>query len=396
MILSTLAAVAMLNGNCGGVFHPRAPVELIVARAWQDADKEAKKHKADIDRDTEMGKKYSLEVEKSEKVSDNVELQQRLNKVASELSAIAKVTPVSVLWGDSRLNTFDYSFKLLKGDDVNAFSLPGGYIYVYEGLMKYVETDDELAGVIGHEIAHAALRHVATLQREQSKLSTITLPLILIGILSGGGEAGLGAFQLGQLIGQAKGSGWSVQAEDAADYAGFQYVSKSRFSPVGALTFMERLARDERNRPSIDWGIYQTHPLAKERAVRLTGYLEANNIAIRRSLVTTTFRTQVKPGENGVELWFGGRRIVTLSGTDSLERADEAAQRLDNFFDNVPELFQVSSYDGRVYWKNQPVLELTLDDAAASKTDLDSLSGLALKQIRSCLFMLAYRVWDLR
>jgi len=396
MILSMVAAAALLHGDAKPGTTPRLPIETIVARAWQDAEKEAKKHKADIDRDTEMGKKYSLEVEKSEKVSDIPEYQQRLDKITNELAPIARATPVTVLWGDHRLSPFNYTFKVLKGDDVNAFSLPGGFIYVYEGLMKYVESEDELAGVLGHEIAHASLRHVATLQREQSKLSTITLPLILIGILSGGGEAGLGAFQLGQLIGQAKGSGWSVQAEDAADYAGFQYVAKSRYNPVGALTFMERLARDERNRPSIDWGIYQTHPLAKERAERLTGYLESNNIPIKRSMVTTTLKTQVKPGENGVELWFSGRRITTLSGTDSLERADGAARRLDAFFDAVPELFQVTSDGEAVLWKRQPVLEFTNEDVLASKQDRETMADLALKQIKSCLFMLAYRVWDLR
>ena len=69
---------------------------------------------------------------------------------------------------------------------MNAFSLPGGYVFVFDGLVKYSESDDELAGVLAHEICHAKFRHVATLDKEASKLQAISLPAILIAIFSGG------------------------------------------------------------------------------------------------------------------------------------------------------------------------------------------------------------------
>ncbi len=117
--------------------------------------------------------------------------------IGGELAAIANASKVRTTWGDKRLNPFEYTFKVVE-EDVNAFSLPGGYIYIYEGLVKYAESDDELAGVLAHEIAHASMRHVATMQREAGKLSAMQNPLILAAILIGGAKGG-DAMMVGQL-----------------------------------------------------------------------------------------------------------------------------------------------------------------------------------------------------
>ncbi len=403
ILMSALVALAIHGGGGhGSEFYTRDPeLNALVARAWDEqaapSEQDQKRHKDDIARDAEMGRKYSEEVAKQEKFSENADAIKRVERIGAEMAEIARVTPVQVSWGDKRLSPFDYTFKVIKGDDVNAFSLPGGFIYIYEGLVKYAESDDELAGVIAHEISHAAFRHVAWMQREQSKLNAVTLPLILIGILAGAGDAGLGAFQLGSLIGQAKGSGWSLQAEDSADYGGFQYMARSKYNAVGMVTFMERLARDERGRPDIDWGIYQTHPLSRKRASSLYAYVRDAGIPVRRSLVTTTFRTLVKPGENGiVELSFAGRRLVGFAGTDALERADEAAKRLDAFFDETPELFYVSATDDQILYRRNVLLELTQEDAAAAKSNRAELTQTTLRAVRASLFALGYRIWDLR
>src|SRR5579862_3129483 len=158
----------------------QTPAKTSPVQAPAALTREEKQHEADVQSDIEEGKKYAEEVEKQYKLSDNKEYQARVQRIGAEISAIANAGPSwHVLWGDPHLSRFDYTYKVIKSDDVNAFSLPGGHVYVYEGLMKQVESDDELAGVLAHESAHAAFRHVPTLEKEASKVTMISLPLIL-------------------------------------------------------------------------------------------------------------------------------------------------------------------------------------------------------------------------
>lgn len=348
------------------------------------------KHAKELERDIETGKKSAAEVKKQLALSNNLVYIARVQRVGRELAKIADATEVDVSYGDKRLNPFPYHFDVIANKDIQAFSLPGGNIYVYEGLLKYVESDDELAGVLAHEIAHAAFRHVATLDREQKKMQLVTLPLILISLFTHNPDVFYGS----QLIGLAKGSGWSVRAEEAADYGGFQYMVKSKFNPVGMLTFMERLARDERLQSRQDLGIFQTHPVTRERAEAATQRLQALNIPIKRSLVSKSFRVELKPVSEGVEAWFYNKKLYTFGGDDAKERAEDAAKRLNDFFDSVPELWDVQVRGDAVYGKSSKLIEIDPDDAKVAKTTVLKLKTAAVAQIKNSLFGLAYRVWD--
>jgi predicted Zn-dependent protease len=366
----------------------------LVTRAWQEAaaQKIDARHQADIDSDIKVGKKYSEEAEKEFKLSKNEDYQKRVERIGGELAAIARARQVEVTWGDKRLNPFPYQFKVVEDKDINAFSLPGGYIYVYEGLMKFAESDDELAGVLAHEISHAAFRHVATLQREANKLQIVTIPLILVAILGGNPEAG----NLAGLFTQAKTSGWSVQAEEAADFGGFQYMRESKYNPVGMLTFMEHLAKEQKAFDRIDLGILRTHPPSRERAETLAKRLEDADIPIRRSLVSPAYRTILKDGDKGtVEAWFDSRKLVTFAGPDAKGRALEAAERMDAFFDSVPELFDLQAQgEDTILGKRVPLLRITRDDAGAAGTTISALRKQTENAMKASLYRLAYRVWD--
>lgn len=395
-VLAVALAPSTLGASCTATCWSGEPA--VVTTAWQEVQRAAldPRHQADLDNDIKIGKKYSEQVEKEYKLSTNDEYIERVQRVSSELAAIARVTPVTVTWGDRRLNPFDYQFKVVENEDVNAFSLPGGYIYVYEGLCKFAQSDDELAGVMAHEIAHASLRHVATLQREANKLQMLTLPLILIAIFGGGDASNLGT--LASLIGTAKGSGWSVSAEQAADYAGFQYILKSRYNPVGMLTFMERLAKEQRFTDRMDLGIFRTHPPSRERADTLARRLTERNIPIRRSLVSTAYRVEVREGASGaIELWFDRRRLTAFAGPNGRARSTEAAEKLNEFFDTVPDLFDVQVQGGNIVaGRRQPLFQVTEDDARALGLPPSEAPNHVSLAIKRSLYLLAYRVWDAR
>jgi len=377
--------------------RPAMDPEAFAERAWQEAavqvaNEPDEKRKKELAEDEELGKKYSLEAEKEYKLSTNAEMMKRVEKIGQDLAAIANVTPVNVTWGDKQLNRFTYNFKVIEGEDVNAFSLPGGYIYIFEGLLKYAESDAEVAGVLAHEISHAAQRHVVYLRRKTSKFDILTIPLILATILTGRGEL----LQLGNLTTTALSNGWTVDAEKSADYAAFQYMNRATYNPTGLLTFMERLARDERSTAAVDWGIYRTHPPGRQRAEAVTSYMEAAGVPIRRSLVTTTYRTTVEPGEGDVvQVKFGKKPLVAFAGDAALDRADSAVDKLNQFFDENPQLFEVAiTADGTVVGRRRPLFQVTPEDAEHAKVSFDEFRKSTLKSIKEAMYGLAFKTWN--
>ncbi len=381
--------------------------ETLSAMAWdEDATKQAqaeKQHQDDLKTDKEVGEKYAKLADKEYKPSTDLEATKRVQRIGEEIADIANHNKVKASWGDQRLNPFDYTFKLVQSpvkDDINAFSLPGGYIYVFEGTVKFAESDDELAGVLGHEIAHAAFRHVATLQREESKFQLVQLPLILIALLAKGASTAGNVMQVTQLVDVATSGGWSVKAETAADYGGLQYLAKSKYNPTGMLTFMERLAQKDRQDPQLfaDLGIFRTHPPSRERAEALEKHMKEMGLPIRRSEVSPSFRTVAKSGKDGTaEVMFNGRRIVQFAGADADSRAKEAVGHLNEFFDSVPDLFEVQpGDDGQILGRRKPLLDLEPEDAKIANESVDDLQADTVKAIRAAMYSLAYRVWDVR
>lgn len=377
---------------------PSGSVGEIVAEAWQESEKQKKereRHENDLKADAELGKKYAAEVEKQLKISKKQEYIDRVNRIAADLVPVANSKQVRVTWGDNRLNKFEYDFKVVENEQVNAFSLPGGYIFVYEGLVEYAESDDELAGVLAHEIAHASFRHVATLNRESSKLQLVQLPAILIAILSGG-QTGGDVLLLSQLLGTASGSGWGQKAELAADYGSFQYLQFTKYNPVGMLTFIERLGRDQRAIESVDWGIYRTHPPSKDRADSITKYLVQAKIPIRRSMVSSSVRASNREKEDGtVDVIFDNRPIYTFGGVLAKTRADSATEKLNEFFDTIPDLYEVRvTPDGAVRGRKEILFRITEDDAKVANKTVQDLTAETLKSIQRSMFFLSYRIWD--
>jgi predicted Zn-dependent protease len=358
--------------------------------------KAEQQHQKDIQSDVDMGKKFVIEVEKEEKLSENKEYIDRVNRIGQELAAIAQQEKVEVNWGDKRLNKFDYTFKVIKGDEVNAFSIPGGFIYVYEGLIKYAESDDEIAAVLAHEISHAEQRHIATLMHNTSKASVPAFIAVLAAIASGNPQAIGPVIMVASNVLQSLTSGWSVDAEKSADHGGFQYMLKSKYNPTAMLTFMERLAQDEHNDAARnqDWGIYQTHPPGRERANAITKDMQRWNIPIQRSAVTTRFRAEVKPGKEGVDIWFNKRKLYTFAGTDALKRADDAASRIDRAFDQGPSLYEVASNGNDVTVRRSVLFTVQPEDAAAANTTRRELVDKAIQSVRATLYNYAFNVWQ--
>jgi beta-barrel assembly-enhancing protease len=368
-------------------------------KADAKAERELKKLEEDILSDKKMGKEAADYYDREYKPTKDTAAQKRVEDIGERLALIVNANEFPVLWGDKRHSEFEYKFKVVDNPDVNAFSLPGGYIYVYQGLVDFAQSDEELAGVLAHEICHASQRHVATLQKEQAKMSTIQIPLILVGILTGGASSALAASTAGNLVGTAVTNGWSMKAETSADAGGYELMVAAGYDPTGMLTFMERLqVQQSIIERTVDLGIFRTHPPSKERADRIERFMRKDSLEIRRSRVTIEFRVLPKEiSENKVDLYFGKKKLFSVGGDHPRERAKELAKKLNEFLDSVPELFEVTTGEnGVIFGRSKTLITLTEQDAAANNVSLEKLQNDASKAIRSSIFNLAYHIWDSR
>jgi predicted Zn-dependent protease len=159
---------------------------------------------------------------------------------------------------------FPFEFYVVKDSTLNAFAGPGGYVFVYTGLIDTMDTVDELAAVMSHEIGHVSARHLAQ-RMEQGK--TVTLA-VLAGMLAGalmGGKVG-GALATGSMAAAVqKQLAYSRDDERQADSLGFKYMTESHFNPGGMATVLKKLERAAPGGTDAVPPYLLTHPAGPER-----------------------------------------------------------------------------------------------------------------------------------
>ena len=170
----------------------------------------------------------------SEPVSVDPDYNARVQKVGQRIAEVAK----------QDIAYADWEFIVIEDDDMmNAFAMPGGKVAVYTGLLKITKSDDELAIVIGHEVAHVAARH-SNERLSQKGITSVFLNLSSIAL----SVVGLGFYE-SQAVLSAVGAGaefglmlpYSRQHENEADVIGLLYAAEAGYDPYAAITFWERV-----------------------------------------------------------------------------------------------------------------------------------------------------------
>ncbi len=151
----------------------------------------------------------------------------------------------------------DYEFRILDTFIVNALALPGGYVYLTRGLMKRLDSEAELAGVLAHEVAHVAAYHAV--KRQQWSVVTMLATLALAAETGG---AGLGGGLAAQDVIQR---GYTRSSEEEADRLGMRYLSRAGYDPAGLRSFLEELQRMNDRVPNRDLLFLRTHPFLVDR-----------------------------------------------------------------------------------------------------------------------------------
>jgi predicted Zn-dependent protease len=151
-----------------------------------------------------------------------------------------------------------YSFKVIDSPEVNAFALPGGYVYVYTGLRKVAQTDDELAAVLAHEITHAEQHHYA---QQYKKASTRGALLTVFSLAAGLPNI---ANQIVGLIDYSMTQKYSRAHEYESDRMGVERMVRAGFNPQGMVSLLEKMSKEDQGSGTLT-GWMRSHPEGRPR-----------------------------------------------------------------------------------------------------------------------------------
>lgn len=165
--------------------------------------------------------------------------------------------------------TVPISVFSLRDAQINAFALPGGFIGINSGLVVTAQSESELASVIAHEIAHVLQRHIARGMTQRSQNTGVMMAAIagaLLAALAGSADLAMGVAAFGQAAAVDRQLGFSRQAEQEADRAGFEMLRKAGFDPLGGVRMFNHLSNASRLNEGAGGNVYtSTHPLSVQR-----------------------------------------------------------------------------------------------------------------------------------
>ena len=200
-----------------------------------------------LEKEIALGKQLATEVQREAKIIDDPVVSEYVNRIGQNLvrNSDAKVP---------------FTIKVIDSNEVNAFALPGGFLFVNSGLILKADNEAELAGVMAHEIAHVAARHGTREATRGTIVNYATIPLIFLG-----GWAGYGIQQAASLAIPMGFLKFSRGMEAEADLLGLEYMYKTGYDPEQFVDFFEKIETLERKKPGTIAKVFSTHPMTEDR-----------------------------------------------------------------------------------------------------------------------------------
>ena len=229
-------------------------------------------------RELEIGAEENEKVMQSMSIVEDKDLIAYVDEVGQRLAAVS--------------DRPDLTFRstIIDSPEINAFALPGGYVYINRGLLAYLNSEAELAAVLGHEIGHITARH-AVQQQSRGSLAKVASGVggIVAAVATGSGYIGSQIMDVGSLWAQAGLSGFGREHELEADTLGAEYLLRAGYNPQAVITVVTVLKNQEdfntkvaNQQPSYH-GLFATHPRNDTRlqqAISSVGALPANQATL--------------------------------------------------------------------------------------------------------------------
>src|SRR5829696_8638894 len=199
--------------------------------------------------EVEMGTDYARQINAQLPIVSDPEVNRYINLLGDQIASKT-----------SRAD-LDWHFYVVDSREVNAFAVPGGFIYVNRGLIERTTRMDELAGVLGHEIGHVVRRHsIQQMEKAQGANIGVTLACVLTNICNSQvAQAGI------NIAGGAVFARFSRQDELEADQEAITNTMRAGINPQGIVTMFEKLIAERKSRPSAVSTFFATHPLEEDR-----------------------------------------------------------------------------------------------------------------------------------
>ncbi len=197
----------------------------------------------------QMGQEYSQQINAQLPIISDPEVNRYINVLGDQIAS--RTSRADLPW----------RFYVVDSREVNAFAVPGGYVYVNRGLIERTSKMDELAGVLGHEIGHVVRRHsIQQMEKQQGAQVGVTLACVLTSICNSQvAQAGI------NIAGGAVFARFSRQDELEADQEAVANTVRAGINPEGIVTMFQKLIDERKTRPSAVEGWFATHPLEEDR-----------------------------------------------------------------------------------------------------------------------------------
>jgi predicted Zn-dependent protease len=330
-LILLLLTVVMAGGGTGCAMNPVSGTPDLVLMS------EPSEVNIGSTNDAKIREKYS--------VHNKPELQAYVDRIGQKLAA------------QSHRPTLKYHFTVLDSPEVNAFALPGGYVYITRGILAYLNSEAELAAVLGHEIGHVTARHGV---RQHSAATATGLVGAIIGVATGVRVSQ----DLFNVLGNAMLSGYGRDHELEADRLGAEYIARAGYDPqamirvIGVLKnqeeFEKKRAEAENRQPRIYHGVFASHPSSDRRLQEAVGQADKHKTLAEPKLARNEFLKMIE------KLPFGEPKR-----TDSLLRDNHYYHKAISATLRFPEDWHVAASDYRITASSpdfQSVLQVDIED----------------------------------
>ena len=223
-----------------------------------------------VQQEEELSREFLKVIDKHFELIDDPIIVNYLNNIGNKIIATLPPQP------------FKYQFYIIKQDDYNAFASPAGHIFFNSGLLMALENEEELAGIVAHEIAHVVSRHISRNIERSKKIGMLTLAGVAAGILLGAGGAAeaANAVTVGSVAaGQSIALKYSREDESQADQLGLDCMARAGYHGKGLISVLNKLRSKQWFGENEIPSYLMTHPTSKERMAFIDTWLEQNEFA---------------------------------------------------------------------------------------------------------------------